>query len=217
MEIVKKHTLLFALAFAVLPMTAQHYGHPTHHDSYADYFFSLGYQHLNHPTGAYNAGSFQMEVLYSFAGGKAGITYGKDYVSYSPFGLLWFMPGLLTDGINNLSPQEGLLFIIPAFATMQIHIPLSGHWEISVGWDALKITKLKNYKDEFYVSGSVNVGLNIFFNDMLFINAYYEYNHAHNPILKLMNELGPIDLQPTELNGHSFGIRFGVMLVREYP
>lgn len=212
METIKKYFLLLAFVMVTIPMMAQHYGRPTYHDSYADYFFSLGYQHLNHPTGAYNAGSFQMEVLYSFAGGKAGVTYGKDYISYSPFGLLWFMPGLLLDGINNLSPQEGALFLIPALATTQFHIPLSDHLEISAGWDALKITKLKNFRDTFYVSGSVNAGLLIYLGDVVFINAYYEYNHAHNPILKLMNQLGPIDLQPTELNGHSFGFRFGVMI-----
>lgn len=212
MKTIKKYILLFALVFATLPMMAQHYGRPTYHDSYADYFFSLGYQNLNLPTGTYNVGSFQMEVLYSFAGGKAGVTYGKDYVSYSPFGLMWFLPGLITDGIRNLSGEEGLLFLLPALATAQFHIPLSDHLEISAGWDALKITKLKNFRDTYYISGSVNAGLVFFIGDVFFINAYYEYNHAHNPILKLMNQMGPIDLQPTELNGHSFGFRFGLML-----
>lgn len=212
MKNLKRSLIVVIFACIAIPMTAQHYGRPTYHDSYADYFFSVGYQHLNHPTGEYNTGSFQMEALYSFAGGKAGVTYGKDYISYSPFGLLWFMPGLLLDGINNLSPKEGALFLIPALATMQIHIPITDHVEISAGWDALKITKLKNFRNTYYVSGSVNAGLNVFIGDVFFINAYYEYNHAHNPILKLMNQLGPIDLQPTELNGHSFGFRLGVMI-----
>lgn len=208
MKTMKKCLVVVVLVIAVNCAMGQ----PTYHDSYADYYFSLGYQHLNHPTGNYNAGSFQMEVLYSFAGGKAGVTYGKDYVSYSPFGLLWFMPWLITDGTKGLSAQEGLLFLLPAFATMQFHIPLSDQLEISAGWDALKITKLQNYKDAFYVSGSLNAGLNLFIGDAFFINAYYEYNHSHNPILKLMNQLGPIDLQPTELNGHSFGFRLGFMV-----
>lgn len=212
MKTIKKFAILITLTFATTQIMAQHYGRPTHHDSYADYFFSLGYQHLNHPTGSYNVGSFQMEVLYSFAGGKAGVTYGKDYISFSPFGLLWFMPGLLLNGINNLSPREGMLFLIPALATTQFHIPLTKHMEISAGWDALKITQLKNYKNKYYVSGSVNAGLIFYLGDVVFINAYYEYNHAHNPILKLMNKLGPIDLQPTVLNGHSFGFRLGVMI-----
>lgn len=212
MKNLKKSLIVVIFTCVAIPMMAQHYGRPTYHDSYTDYFFSLGYQHLNHPTGSYNTGSFQMEALYSFAGGKAGVTYGKDYVSYSPFGLLWFMPGLLLNGINNLSPREGMLFLIPALATTQFHIPLTKHMEISAGWDALKITKLKNYKNKYYVSGSVNAGLIFYLGDVVFINAYYEYNHAHNPILKLMNKLGPIDLQPTVLNGHSFGFRFGVMI-----
>ena len=114
----------------------------------------------------------------------------------------------IVDGINNLSPQEGALFLIPALATMQIHIPITDHVEISAGWDALKLTKLKNYKDKLYVTGSVNAGLNIFLGDVVFLNAYYEYNHAHNPILKMMG----MDTDPTELNGHSFGFRLGAML-----
>ena len=212
MKTIKKLAIVIAFTFATLPAMAQHYGRPTHHDSYADYFFSLGYQHLNHPTGVYNVGSFQMEVLYSFAGGKAGVSYGKDYISISPFGLLWFMPGLLLNGINNLSPQEGALFLIPALGITQFHIPLSNHLEISAGWDAFKITKLKNFRNTYYISGSLNAGLNIFLGDVVFINAYYEYNHTHNLILRLMNKLGPINLQPTELNGHSFGFRLGVMI-----
>lgn len=212
MKTIKKYILLFALAFVAHSMMAQHYGEPTYHDSYCDYFFSVGYQHLNQPTGPYNVGTFQMEALYSFAGGKAGISYGPDYVSYSPFGLLWFVPGLFLDDLNQMSPQEGMLLLIPLFGTMQFHIPITDHVEISMGWDALKITKLKNFQDKYYFSGSVNAGLNFFFGDVVFINVYYEYNHTHNPILKLMNQMGPIDLQPTELNGHSFGARLGVML-----
>ena len=147
MKNLKRSLIVVIFACIAIPMTAQHYGRPNYHDAYADYFFSVGYQHLNHPTGEYNTGSFQMEALYSFAGGKAGVTYGKDYISYSPFGLLWFMPGLLLDGINNLSPKEGALFLIPALATMQIHIPITDHVEISAGWDALKIAKLKKFRN----------------------------------------------------------------------
>ncbi len=185
MKTIKKYTLFFALVFATLPMMAQHYGRPTYHDSYADYFFSLGYQYLNHPTGAYNVGSFQMEVLYSFVGGKAGVTYGKDYVSFSPFGLMWFLPGLITDGIKNLSGEEGLLFLLPALATTQFHIPLSDHLEISAGWDALKITKLKNFRDTYYVSGSVNAGLNVFIGNVFFITHIMSITMHTIPYLDL--------------------------------
>ena len=207
-----KYYVLWVLTFATFPIMAQSYGEPTCHDSYCDYFFSVGYQHLNHHTGPYNVGTFQMEALYSFAGGKAGVAYGPDYVSYSPFGLLWFVPGMLLENINNLSPQEGALFLIPALATMQIHIPITNHLEISTGWDALKITKLKNYENKFYISGSVNAGVIIFIGDVFFVNGYYEYNHTHNPILKLMNS----GTQPTVLNGHSFGVRVGAMLHGKY-
>lgn len=213
MKTIKKYMILLMLAFAALPTMAQHYGRPSYHNSYTDYFFSVGYQHLNHSTGPYNAFSFQMEALYSFAGGKAGVTYGSNYVSFSPFGLLWFMPGMVLNGINNLSPQEGALFLIPALGTMQIHIPLSDHMEITGGWDAFKITKLKNFRNSYYVHGSLNAGLNFFLDDMIFINAYYEFNHTHNPILKMVS----MGTQPAELKGHSFGFRFGCMLSKANP
>ena len=210
MKTIKKCILLLALAIAATPMVAQQYGRPTHHDSFADYFFSLGYQGLFHPSNQFHAGTFQMEVLYSFAGGKSGISYGKDYLSFSPCGLLWFMPGFLLNSLNNLSPQEGMLFLIPVMATTQFHIPISNHIEISAGWDALKFTQMKNYSKTFYLHGSVNAGVFFYLGDVMFLHAYYEFNHTHNPIIKLIG----MDPQPKILNGQSFGIRFGAMLSR---
>lgn len=208
MKTIKKLVIVIVLVFVTIPMIAQHYGQPTHHDSYCDYFLSVGYQHLSHPYCAYNVGTFQMEALYSFAGGKAGIAYGKDYISISPFGLLWFVPGMLLDGMKNLSGQEGLIFLLPALATMQFHIPITDHLEVSAGWDALKITKMKNIRNTYFITGSLNAGLNYFINDVFYINAYYEYNHTHNPVLKLMG----FELQPSEFKGHSFGFRLGLMI-----
>lgn len=210
MKTLKKSIIIAAFVFVAFPAMAQHYGRPSHHDSFADYFLSLGYQGLFHPSNQYHAGSFQTEVLYSFAGGKAGITYGKDYLSFSPCGLLWFLPRLLLNGLNQLTPQQGMILLIPAIGTTQFHIPISNHIEISAGWDALKFTQMKNYSKTFYIHGSVNAGMFFYLGDIMFIHAFYEYNHTHNLIIKLFD----MDPQPTILNGHSFGIRFGAMLSR---
>ena len=204
MKKLKRYALLLVLAFVALTTTAQ----PTYHDSYMDVYFSVGAQHFLQPTGPYTAGTFQMEALYSFAGGKAGISYGPDYLSFSPVGILWFTPALLMDGMNNSPRPAAALFIIAAIGTLQIHIPLGSYFEMTFGWDAFKFTRLKNFSDTYYVHGSLNAGLNFFITDELFLSAYYEYNHTHNPIMKMMG--GP--QQPSELVGHSFGARFGVML-----
>ena len=212
MKTLKKSFLVLALVVLAIPMMAQYPGRPTHHDSYANYYFSGGYQYLKHPTGVYHTGQIQIEVLYSFAGGKVGVTYGPDYISFSPFGVLWFTPALFVQQLKTLSPSQGKYLLIPALATMQFHIPLTRHMEMTLGWDALKVTKLRNYSNSFYITGSVNAGLNVFIGNHFYMNAYYEFNHTHNPLIKILSYMVTLSSQPKVLNGHSFGVRVGFML-----
>lgn len=199
-----------------LPSIAQYAGKPTYHDSFANYYLFGGYQQLYHPSGTYHVGTFQAEVLFSFAGSRAGISYGPDYISYSPCGLLLFAPAIFIKTMNDFSGKPiALLLMLPAISAMQFHIPLSDHIEISAGWDALKFTKMKNFDNCTYISGSINAGLICFLGDHFFLSGYYEYNHAHNPIVNFINWIfsGLFDIsnQPKELNGHSFGVRTGYM------
>lgn len=216
MKKIKKLFFLFVSVIIFTPAMGQ-YGRPTYHDSYADFYLMGGYQRLYHPTNTYNVGTLQAEILFSFAGSRVGITYGPNYISYSPVGLILFVPAIFIKTMRDLhDSRAALLLMLPAISAMQFHIPLSDHLEISAGWDALKFTKLKNYDGCTYITGSLNAGLICFLGDQFFLSGYYEYNHTHNFLFTALSwlsrgwfsyEIG----QPSDLNGHSFGVRIGYM------
>lgn len=106
-----------------------------------------------------------MEALYSFAGGKTGISFGPDGFSFYPVGILWFTLALLMDGINSSPGPISAFNIIAAMGTFQIHIPLGGYFEMTIRWDAFRFTRLKKVNNTFYCHGSHNTGLNYFITD----------------------------------------------------
>ncbi len=189
-------------------------GKPTEHDKYAEYYLMAGYQYLSHPTGVYQVGTIQAEMLYSFFGTRVGFTYGPDYMSFSAFGILLFTPHILMESLEGEAAMIALPVMLASLSAGFIRFPLTNHLEATVGWDALKFTKLKNFADKFYVTGSLNAGLTYFIGNHFFVNGYYEFNHTHNPIISLLNKaevFGYINDQPGELKGHSFGARIGWM------
>lgn len=196
---------------------AQYPGEPTFHDSYYNFYIFGGYQYLNHQEATYNTATIQAEMLYSFFGSRIGMTLGPDYYSFSPCGIFLFAPKIFIETINGESGNPAILpFMLIAVSAAQWHIPLTDHLEISLGWDALKFTKFKNFSDKYYVQGSLNAGLICFLGDHFFLSSYYEFNHTHNPMIKAINwalsDLGEsLNSQPNILNGHSFGVRIGVM------
>ena len=210
--------LLFISALAIFftsPASAQ----PTYHDSYSDRFISVGFQPLfQNEIGRFNTFSVNTEVLYSFVGSKANILAGKDYLSFSPFGLLLFIPNILFDSYNSLAdPSEGAFLMLLAMSSLQFHIPLTDYLEVTTGWDALKFTRFKAWDNTLYIQGSLNAGLNYFTSDNFYINVAYEFTHPHNPLIACINWLfcppdgDPIGYQPTWLMGHSAIIRVGYM------
>lgn len=212
MNMEKKRILLFVLIMALLPVVAS--AQPTYHDSYADYYVMGGYQKLYHPTGVYNVGTIQAEMLYSFWGTRVGLTMGPDYTSFSVFGLLMFAPRFLLEAVEGAEGMIAGPVILAALSAGFLRFPLSDHIEITAGWDALKFTKLKNYNDVIYLTGSLNAGLTVFLGDHFLVNGYYEFNHTHNTAIDLINaiDLFPtINTQPSVLKGHSFGVRVGWM------
>lgn len=99
------------------------------------------------------------------------------------------------------------------FSAAQWHIPVSDHIEINLGWDAPKFVKMKNFDSGTYIAGSVNAGVTGYIGDMLFLSAYYEFNHSHNLIVNWTGGFGgAVGSQPSFLNGHSFGIRVGCQI-----
>ena len=207
--------MLLALSFTMI-CNAQ----PTYHDEYQNILIKVGYGYLNHDKiveSSYNTISFEAEVLYSFIGSKVNLKAGRDYKSFSPFGVLMFLPAIVVRTIGDLDPSSVGMFMLFALSAAQIHIPITDYVEITGGWDAFKFTKLRNIdNDTFYCTGELNAGFNVFFNDNFFLSALYEYNHTHNGFIKSWNWLNEpihqtINYQPTWLNGHAFSIRLGYL------
>lgn len=195
------------MAIAV-PASAQ-----THRNDYVNLLFTAGYQQLSHPSGTYNVVTIHGESVYSFVGSRYGVTFGPDYFSFSLCGVIMAAPNIFKKAINSLD-EEPLLKMIEMMtlvSAMQFHIPLSNRCEMTMGWDAVKFTKLKNYSRGFYVTGSLNAGMSVYLGDIVFLNMYYEYNHTHNPFIDMLNwvDFG-ISHQPSVLKGHSFGVRIGL-------
>lgn len=212
----KKAFLLLSLA-----LLAEYagWGQPTFHDTYADRFVSAGYQYYSHELiGDFHTITINTEVLYSFVGSRASLAFGEDYFMFSPAGLLLFIPNIFLGSVNDLAgnPAATMLMAL-GISALQFHIPLTDHLEISTGWDALKFVKFKSWEDKYFVVGSLNLGLNAYLGNHIYINAGYEFNHSHNPLLKAINWLYKppraegIPLQPEGLMGHSFFAKLGVM------
>ena len=221
MKVFWKYILLFA--FALMTHSALAQSSPTHHSRSTNLYLMGGYQYLSQPTGPYNVATIHAEVFYSnISGGtRVGLSYGQDYLSFSLAGALMFPTVLLATDLDDIEePFVKAVLFFTAVSAWQFRIPLTNHTELNFGWDALKVTKLKNYSDTYYVTGSLNVGLTRFLNDSFFICGYYEYNHTHNTGIRLLNwvsntmYMGTLinNSQPDILTGHSFGARIGWML-----
>lgn len=222
MEALKKYLFFLALVACATPTFAQYPGQPTYHDSYSDLYIMGGYQHLNHPIGEYDVATVQAEILFSFFSSRIGFSVGPEYTSFSPCGIFLFAPRIFASTLEEEASNPMLLpFMLVAVSAGQWRFPITNHLEINFGWDALKFTKLKNYSDTYYITGSLNAGLTCFIGDVFFVSGYYEYNHTHNAGIKLINWMSYNAFgesliggsQPDVLKGHSFGVRIGVMML----
>lgn len=185
----------------------------TYRDDYRNILLTVGYQQLIHPNNTYSVGTLQAEAVYSFIGSRIGVTYGPEYLSFSPCGIIMFSASLFMDAWNSMDDDPFLKTFEMAtlIGAMQFHIPLGDQVEITAGWDALKFTKFKDLYDNFFITGSLNVGLSFYLGETFFLNGYYEFNHTHNPFIRVLNymEYG-MNEQPGELKGHSWGVRMGL-------
>lgn len=197
---------------AVAQVQGQVQGKPARHYNYFDYYVMGGYQMLFHPSEQYHVATIQSEVLYTgFFASRVGVTVGKDYLSFSPIGIIAFLPKIFMQTVNSAeSKKEQTFALLLGICAAQWRFPLSNHLEMSFGWDAVKFTRMKKYSDKFHVTGSLNVTFTGFCTDHIFISAYYEFNHNHNTFINILNKLDlDIEKQPKYLNGHSFGVRAG--------
>lgn len=230
-----KHSVILVLLFFFGSISAQHApGSPTYHRGFggAALYLQGGYQHQIHSTDIFNTYTASAEVKYDgyIAWNRMSLTMNEEYVSFNPFSIISFLPLLrmivLEDGIHTYDVEGGkytapriiiLMMDIIAYSSQQYKFSLSDHIELTTGWEYLKLTKIKKYWDNYFLTGSVNAGLTAFLGDNLFITGFYEYNYTHNTAIKVINwiietgKLGHIDSQPDLLKGHTCGVRLGWM------
>ena len=215
----KKTILILLCTISSATMSAQSYGFwdgaPTYRDSYMNFLITGGYQMLFHSGCQYHTGTLHVETVYSFFGARAGITIGPDYFVFSHVGLIMLAPAVFMRTLSETGGSgagAGILLAL-AFSAAQWHIRVSDHFEFNLGWDALKFVKMRNFSKGTYIAGSLNAGVTGYIGDILFLSAYYEFNHSHNLIVKWTSGFGgAVGSQPKFLNGHSFGIRVGCHL-----
>ena len=138
-----------------------------------------------------NAISLYAESSLSYDGGfgsRIGVTVGQDYWSFSPIGILTWIPKLFWStytGIEN--PYAQVLVGLLGLSALQFPIPVSEYGEITLGYDAFKFTKAKVISDSMYITGSLNASMSFYITDNLFFQAFYEFNHTHNFAINLLN------------------------------
>ena len=143
-------------------------------------------------------------------GARAGITFGKGYLSISPWAVICWPTRIFAETMGGMDPSLAGIVALFAMSSLQFPIRLTDHTELTLGYDAFKLTRVEAISDKFYLTGSLNAGFNIFLGDNFFLSGYYEFNHTHNVTISVLQYLAaPVDLQPKALNCHSFGARLG--------
>ncbi len=184
-----------------------------------------GWQRFMFPTPIYGEGEYAVKApnvdcitIYAQSslawdggpGARAGITFGKDYLSISPWAVICWPTTIFAQTMGGMDPAIAGFVALFAMSSLQFPIQLTDHSELTLGYDAFKITRAMAISDKFYLTGSLNAGFNIFFGDHLMLSGYYEFNHTHNVFISLMNSIGDFAaIQPKALNCHSFGVRLG--------
>ena len=216
----KKHLLIIAVLFAFVATAAAQKDEYIERDGIG---ISLGGQCSNHPSSFYWAGKSLVEMRVSFTdtypfpanGFKAlEISAGPDYFSVS-VAPLWITGTFLGLSIDCHGAVLGIF--VGILSQGQLYYPIGKHFELTAGWNLFRLTKMKDISSAWYLTGSLNAGINFFATKNLFVSAYYEFNHTYNPMIKTLNwSLGGLGVditeQPRALIGHTIGLRVGWML-----
>ena len=207
----KKHLLIIAVLIAFAATVA------AQKDEYIEkrYYdrISLGGQCSNHPSSFYWAGKTLMDCrVFNNTGFKLlDISAGPDYFSVS-VAPLWITGTFLGSFIDCHAAVLG--FYVGFLSQGQLYYPIGKHFELTAGWNLFRLTKMKDISSAWYLTGSLNAGINYFATKKLFISAYYEFNHTYNPMIKTLNwSLGGLGVditeQPRALIGQTIGLRVG--------
>lgn len=210
----KKHLLIIAVLFAFVATAAAQ-----NEDVYSDggIGISLGAQCSNHPSSLYWTGKSLVEmrmpndVSFPFGFKALEISAGPDYFSVS-VAPLWITGTFLGSSIDCHGAEWG--FFVGILSQGQLYYPIGKHFELTAGWNLFRLTKMKDISSAWYLTGSLNAGINFFATKKLFVTAYYEFNHTYNPMIKTLNwSLGGLGVditeQPRALIGHTIGLRVG--------
>ena len=190
-----------------------------------DIGISLGGQCSNHPSSLYWTGKTLVEMKlsprewYSYIpeyGCKAlEISAGPNYFSVSV--PLFLISSAYVEYLVIGRHAFGLDVSVGFLSQGQLYYPIGKHFELTAGWNLFRFTKMKDISSAWYLTGSLNAGINFFATKNLFISAYYEFNHTYNPMIKTLNwSLGGLGVditeQPRALIGHTIGLRVGWLL-----
>ena len=143
------------------------------------------------------------------------ISFGNNYLSVSPMGIAAFpLTGFGLVSTEFFSYVWFTLAFLDVLSSPRFYLPIGKHFDVFAGWDAFKLTRMKDISNAWYVTGDLRAGFNCYVNKKFVISSYYEYNHNHNLFTRALNRaLGGIGVdipdQPTALNGHSVGIHIG--------
>ena len=206
----KNHLLIIAVLIAFAATAA------AQKDEYNERYYdriSLGGQCSNHPSSFYWAGKMLMDWrVFNNTGFKLlDISAGPNYYSIS-FAPLWITGAFLGASIDCHGAEWGIF--VGILSQGQLYYPIGKHFELTAGWNLFRLTKMKDISSAWYLTGSLNAGINFFATKNLFVSAYYEFNHTYNPMIKTLNwSLGGLGVditeQPRALIGHTLGLRVG--------
>lgn len=185
----KKHLLIIAVLIAFVATAAAQKDEYNERDGIG---ISLSGQCSNHPSSFYWAGKSLVEMRLSSGesnspdfGFKAlEISAGPDYFSVS-VAPLWITGTFLGASIDCHGAEWGIL--VGILSQGQLYYPIGKHFELTAGWNLFRLTKMKDISSAWYLTGSLNAGINFFATKNLFVSAYYEFNHTYNPMIKTLN------------------------------
>ena len=196
------------------------------------FMVSTGAQYLNNLQSIYwTSKTYLTSRLDDKFGTNADISFGHNYISINP---PWWMAETILAGAVLIIGEEAFdkhwgrdevnLLTVPfmLLSSPRFYYPFGKNFEVFAGWDALKLTRMKDISSAWYLTGSLRAGFNCYTSKRFFISGYYEFNHTHNPFTRSLNwALGGLGVdipdQPKALNGHSVVIQIGHVIDTESP
>lgn len=147
---------------------------------------NAGYKHLSLNAGSFDVGYIELSCFINPTLGwefTTNLEYGKDYLSFSPSGLLG-LPFWIYATSHNSGREANMLGAILSVASARMPLKICDWLEFDPGWNLLKLTKL--YKSgKFKLNGDIGLQIKIypfcqsFTASTFFISGHCLYNFAY--------------------------------------